>query len=149
MRKVLSVFLLLALGGCASVTIPNYIQDKYPYKRTFYAPFDQVREAAVQTFGEFGWTIGKESEPALFERERESGSSKQTLLFTEIRQTSFFVGSRYARLNAYLRATADHETEVEIRYLTVTSVPFKRFHHYKNDRAIERIFRHIEGKLNL
>lgn len=148
MKKILFVFLLLALGGCASVTIPNYIRDRYPYKRTFYAPFDEVRAAVVQTFEELGWRIGRESEPALFERQRESGR-RQTLLFTEIRQTSLFVASRYARINAYVAATADNETEVEIRYLTVTSMPFKRFDGYRNDRAVKRIFKHMEKTLNL
>jgi len=148
MRKILSVFLLLVLTGCSSVRVPNYIQDRHPYKRTFYVQFDKVRETAIQTFEEFGWTIKKESEPALFERERESGSSgKQTLLLTEIRETSLFIGSRYARLNAYLRETANNETEVELRYLTVTSVPFKSFNMYKNDGAVERIFKHIEEEL--
>lgn len=150
MKKFLYIFLALVLTGCASITIPNYIQDKNPYKRTLYAPFDKVREVTIQTFEDFGWAVEKESKPALFERERESGNGgKQTLLFSKIRQTSFFVGSRYSRLNVYLREMASNKTEVEIRYLTVTSVLFKSFYGYKNDRSIERIFRRIEEKLDL
>ena len=150
MRKVLYVFLLLMFTGCASIIIPNYIQDKNPYKRTFYADFNKVREVTVKTFDDLGWTIEKESEPALFEREREpEDGSKQTLLFTEIREVSFFLGSRYTRLNTYLRETTDNETEVEIRYLTVTSVLFKSFYGYKSDRAVDRIFEDIESRLNL
>ena len=93
MKKFLSVLLILNFIGCASITIPNYIQDKSPYKRIFYARFDKVRESTTKTFEESGWTIEKESDPALFERERGSESgNKQTLFFTEVRQTSIFVG---------------------------------------------------------
>ena len=150
MKKILSSFLLLTLVGCASIHIPNYIQDKNPYKRTFYAQYNEVRETTVQALKKFGWTIEKETEPSLFERQRGSGGDeRQILLFTKIRETSLFVGSRYARINVYLRAAANNETEVEIRYLTVTSAMFKSFNSYKNDRAVERIFKHIEEGLNL
>lgn len=149
MKKVLSVLLLVTLIGCASINIPNYIQDKHPYKRTLYASFDKVHEMTVQTLEDFGWRIERESDPGLFERERENGESrnKQTLIFTEIRKTSLFVGSRYARMNAYLRETADNATEIEIRYLTVTSALFKSFNDYRNDRAVERILDRIEEAL--
>ena len=126
MKKLLGVFFLITLIGCTSIRIPNYIYDKYPYKRTLYVDFDKARAATLETLSEFGWTIEKESEPGLYEYERTPGDGgKQTLLFTQIRDTSFFVGSRHARLNAYLHAAGTNETELEIRYLTVTSVLFK------------------------
>lgn len=150
MKKILLVLLLLSFAGCASITIPNYIQDKNPYEKIFYAQFDQVRTAITKTFEASGWTIEKESEPALFERERDlEGGDEQTLIFTDVRQISFFVGSRYIRVNAYVHGIANNETEVEIRYLTVTSIMFKEFYGYKNDRAVEHIFSKIEKNLNL
>jgi len=150
MKKILCVFLLLVLAGCASVSIPHYIQDKYPYKRTFYAQFNEVREIVMRAFERSGWAIEKESEPALFERESGLRSGgKETLFFSKIRQTSLFVGTRFSRVNAYVRASSDNETEVEIRYVTVTSAAFKNFNDYKNDRAVERIFKYIEERLNL
>ena len=149
MKKFFLILTLLSLIGCANITIPNYIQDKNPYERTFYAQFDKVREVLTEAFEESGWTIEKESDPALFERERglENGN-KQTLIFTEIRQTSFFVGSRYTRINAYLHEMANNETEVEIRYVTVSSIMFKSFYGYRNDRAVEHIFSKIEENLS-
>lgn len=149
MKKTLSALLLLCFTGCASIAVPNYIQDKNPYKRVFYAPFDHAREVTIQTLEESGWVVERESKPALFERERdlESGN-KQTLIFTEVRQTSFFIGSRYAKINAYVYETASNETEVEIRYVTVTSLMFKNFYGYKHDKAVEHIFRNIEKNLS-
>jgi len=149
MKKILSIFLLLALGGCASVNIPNYIQDEHPYKQLFYAEFEKVKEATVEALDHFGWTVGKMSDPALFERERatEDGDGQQSLIFTEIREISFFLGTRYSRINVYLRKMSDGAMEVEIRCLKVTSVMFKELYGYKNDRAAERIFQRIEESL--
>ena len=151
MRKFLAMILLFTISGCASINIPNYIQDKFPYKQTYYAPFSTVHENAVKTLEDLGWTIEKESDPALFERARDidNNGREQTLVFTEIRQFSFFIGSRYTRLNLYLRGTADQATEVEIRYLGVTSMVFKNFYSYKNDSAVDRIFKRMEEGLHL
>jgi hypothetical protein len=145
------MILLFTISGCASVNIPNYIHDKFPYKQTYYAPFSTVHENAVKTLEDLGWKIEKESDPALFERGRDIGNNgrEQTLVFTEIRQFSFFIGSGYTRLNMYLRGTADQATEVEIRYLRVTSMMFKNFYNYKNDHAVDRIFKRMEEGLHL
>jgi hypothetical protein len=149
MKNILSVFLLVTLVGCATVTIPNYIQDDNPYKRTFYADFDKVRQTTVQTLEEMGWVLDKESDPSVFEQGRSSQvSGQQTLLFTKIRQTSFFVATRYSRLNVYIQtAEENNATEVEVRFLTVTSFTFKNFKDYKHDKAVERIYKHMDEKL--
>ncbi|MBN1869866.1 MAG: hypothetical protein JW847_04740 [Candidatus Omnitrophica bacterium] len=149
MKKLLSVSLLLSLIGCASINIPNYIRDKNPYKKSFYTHFVRAREAVMKTFEETGWTVESESEPALFERERDLKSGlKQTLIFSDVRQTSFFIGTRYSKLNVYVHEIADNETEIEIRYLILTNVVFKNFYSYKNDRAVDRIFKKIEEDLS-
>jgi len=151
MKKFLNILLLLTLTGCASITIPNYIYDKHPKLKTFYAPYDQVHTATLKVLGDLGWKIEKETDPALYERGRQlhDTSRKQTLIFTDINQLSFFAGSRYAKLNVFLRVTADKATEVEVRYLKVTSVMFKTFYNYKNDRLAEHIFNRIEEELDL
>jgi len=151
MRRIVSVLLILTLAGCSSITIPNYIHDKHPNLKTFYSPYDQVHAATLKALGEFGWRIEKEADPALYERGRQfqDASRQQTLIFTDINQLSFFAGARYARLNVFLRVTADKATEVEVRYLKVTSVLFKTLYNYKNDRLAERIFNRIEKELDL
>ena len=50
MKKFLWVVLLLSFTGCVSINIPNYIQDRNPYKKTFYGPFDKVQEAITKAF---------------------------------------------------------------------------------------------------
>lgn len=150
MGKFVSVTILaFAICGCANVTIPNYIKDINPYKRTFYADYGNVRTVTVEALNRFGWTIESESEPVVFEREREAGEGwQQTLLFTKVRQFSFFLGTRYTRLNVFLRAINTNETEAEIRYLRATSIAFKNFYRYRNDRFVQQIFTDIEEKLD-
>ena len=143
------LLLLPALVGCASTVIPNYIQDKNAYKKQFYAHFDDVYEAAVKTLKEYGWTVNKAADPAQYERipAGEENQGQQVLLFTEIRQTPMFIGSRYARMNIFIRVSASDLTEIEIRYLTATNVLFKTWTSYRNDSAIRRLLEEIEKKL--
>ncbi len=136
--------------GCANVMIPSYIRDKNPYQKAFYASFNKTRTATIGTLKNAGWAIEKEVEPKLFERERAlDEKNRQTLLFTEIRQASFLIGSGFARINVYLRETATNETDVEIRYVNVTTAMFKSFYGYRNDQMIDRILKDIEATLDL
>ena len=150
-KKLIYLLALFILTGCSTTHIPGYIVDKYPYKRIFIADFDQVLKAATQTFQDMGWAIAKTTHPSEYERDKglEGTPSQQILLFTGIRQTSLFIGTRYTRLNVYLRETQDKTTEVEIRYLTVNAFFFKTFYHYKNNKAVERIFKHIQELLEV
>ncbi len=149
-KKFFITLVLFTFGGCASITVPDYIQDKNPYKQKFYASFDSVLAVSMEVLEESGWQISKESDPAVFERS-ESGvdSNKQILLFSKVRQTALFLGTRYARLNVYLRTGAGKNvTEIEIRYITINSTPVKAFRNYKHDHAISRLFSKIESKLS-
>ena len=148
MKKILLGLLLMIFAGCSTIDIPQYLQDKHPYQKTFYQSFDRTLEATRQTLTDLGWKVAKEVQPSVYERNRalEEGEGKALLIFTDVRRTPFFLGSRYARLNIYLRG-GDKVTEVEIRYLTLNSLALKTFRHYKNDAAAERIFKKIEEKL--
>ncbi len=149
MKKILSIISCLILSGCSTVNIPSYIQDKHPYEKKFYASFDKVLKATKETLQDFGWKIVEEADPSAFEVAKKSDNpqSQHVLLFTGIRQTSLFLGSRYARLNIYVEAINDTTTGLDLRYVTVNSIPFKSFTSYQNNRAVERIFAHIEKKL--
>jgi len=148
LKNIWHLLWLLPLCGCANISVPNYVKDVHPYKRLFYVPFEDVRDAAERTLGDFGWTIARESDPALFEMDRTSGhGGPQTLMFTEIRQTSFFIGSKYTRLNAFLRVLPDGATEVEMRYLGVSNIVFRKSYDYRNDKAMRRILDKIEEKV--
>ena len=148
MKKIVLIVCMAVLTGCSTIDIPQYLQDKNPYQKTFYKSFDKTLEATRQALAELGWKVAKETQPSVYERNRvvEEGEGQAILIFTDVRRTPFFLGSRYARLNIYLRG-GEKVAEVEIRYLTISSLTFKTFRSYKNDAATERIFKKIEEKL--
>ena len=150
MRKIFFILILLFLTGCATVEIPQYVQDQHPYKETFYSSFEDAVEGTSQALEQFGWKIANHYDPGVFEQNKENigPEAKQIVLSTEVRQMPFFLGTRYARVNAHIYSLEHSSTAVEIRYLTVTSVPFKSFNSYRNDRAAERILKTIKEKLN-
>ena len=148
-KNVLFFVSLFALIGCASVTIPNYIRDEHPYRKTFYASFDTVLDVTVHALEDSGWKVAKTTEPSVFERNKgmDKPGVKQILLFTNVRQMAFIFGTRYARMNIYVQSAADNSTEVELRYLRVTSASLKNFQNYRNDRYAEKFFGRIESLL--
>jgi hypothetical protein len=148
-KNVLFFVSLFALIGCASVTIPNYIRDEHPYRKTFYAPFDTVLDATVHALEDSGWKVAKTTEPSVFERNKDTDKPgvRQILLFTDVRETALIFGTRYARMNIYVQSAADNSTEVELRYLRVTSASLKNFQNYRNDRYAEKFFGRIESLL--
>ena len=149
MKKFVLILMMFALSGCASVNIPNYIRDENPYKKKYYSEFETALKVTVNTLNDFGWEVGEITKPSVFERTKESeDENRQVLLFTKIRKTSMFLGSRFAKMNIYVRSGSDNITEVEIRCITVNSVVFNKFTSYKKDRAVERIFEHIQERLD-
>ncbi len=148
MKRVIVLFFMLFFVGCVSATIPHYLQDKSPYKKKFYASYDDTLKAVQTTLPDLGWKITSLSDPVVYEQNSAGNEAvpKQILMFTDVRQTAFFLGTRYAKMNIYVRSLSDG-TEVEIRYITVTSTPFKTLKNYKNDNAVQRIFDRIEKAL--
>jgi hypothetical protein len=128
--------------------IPNYIADTNPYKKVVYGTFESVVAAADGALTDLGWSIESQAEPSTYERERSSAVNlRQTLIFTNVRQTSMFLGTRYARMNVFVREQLDNQVEVEIRYVTVSSVIFKTMYDYTEDRGVKNILEAIEKKL--
>ncbi|MCK5214968.1 MAG: hypothetical protein KAR05_06410 [Candidatus Omnitrophica bacterium] len=143
MRKAL-IFLLIGLMGCASVQIPAYVKDKKPYTKRFYANYEQAYEALNKTLLDLGWEIEGTMDPAVYEQDSSSDlDEKKTLVLTHIRQTPLFIGTRYAKMNIFLRSKKKI-SEFEIRYVTVTSLLFKNFTSYRNDSAAERMFEYLD-----
>ena len=147
MKKLILLTLLMFLCGCASVDVPKYIKDDHPYKKTVYADFDEVFQATVKILKEFGWEVSGTSDPSVFERTASGGDpqQKQILIFSKVRQMSLVLGSRYARINVYIRGKADSETEIEFRYVNVSSVFVKDFYNYRKDHLVDRMLQHIES----
>ncbi|MBU1995567.1 MAG: hypothetical protein KKF78_00255 [Candidatus Omnitrophica bacterium] len=149
MKKIILILMVFVLCGCATVNIPNYIKDENPYKQKLYAEFDTTLKATVNTLNDFGWEVEEITKPSVFEITKEANKeSQQVLLFTKVRQTAMFLGSRFTKMNVYVRSGSDNVTEVEIRCFTFNSVVFNKFTSYKKDRAVEKIFKHIQERLN-
>ncbi len=137
----------LLLSGCVTVKIPKYIQDASPYKKRFYASFEETLNAARQALGDEGWRISEMANPAVFEQSQVvSPDTKQIVIFTEARQTPFIFSSRYMTVNVFLR-NADDGTDVEVRYASVTPMLFKNANNYKNDSVVNKILNRISELL--
>ncbi len=148
-KKLFLVLGILLLSGCVSARIPQYLADKHPYKKEFYANFDEALEATKKALEEFRWQVSEQVDPSVYERFSEAATpTQQLLLFTEIRHTPLFIGTRYAKMNVILRTFNPQRTEIELRYLTVTSLPFRSMESFRNDAAAKRLLDRIAQLLN-
>ncbi len=149
MRKIGLVMLLAVCAGCVSVQIPQYLQDKHPYKREYFATYEKTLTAVTKVLKNTEWKIASSADPVVFEATAQNKNSehRRVLLFTENKQTSMFLFSSYSQLNIYVRALTN-STEVEIRYEAVVPVPFKQFRTYRNDSFVNKLLNQIAGQLD-
>jgi len=146
MKRIFLILVLFCLG-CTTTRIPAYIQDKNPYVKRFPAGFEATSAAVEQTLADMGWEIDETTDPIVYEQDRINDlDEKQVLLLTTIRQTGMFLGTRYAKMNIYLRSKKE-VSEVELRYVTITVTPLKTLTSYRNDSAAQRILDHVEKLL--
>ena len=149
MRRLLVLLLALICTSCVSVKIPRYIENESSYKRKFYASFDETLEAAQTTLADEGWTVVETKDPRIYEQNSnyDSTTGKQLVLFTETRQTSLILFSRYSNLNAFIRSLDKSSTEVEIRYYSATLLLIHTFKSTKNDRFVDHLLDQIAQSL--
>ena len=147
MKKAYWALTFIFFMGCTTATIPSYLPDNQPYTMRFYADYERTLETISQSLKDLGWKIEKTTNPIIYEQNLiETVNQQQALIITEVRQTPMVVGTRYARLNVFLRSQ-ENVSDVEIRYLTITSLPLKSIRSYENKGAVERIFGHIKESL--
>ena len=139
---------ILALSGCTTIQIPNYIQANNPYIRKMYGDFDQVAQATKTVLAKYGWQIDKEVDPSVYERDSryDNNPAKNLLIFTNLKQRSLVLTSSYTHLNVFLHSVGT-ATEVEVRYHSMMPV-IKRFVSTRNDKLANRILDAIEQQLN-
>ena len=148
MRKIWLIVTLVMFTGCATAQIPAYLQKKFPYLHRFYADYDKALASLEKTLADLGWVIEKKVDPSVYEEDTQSvPGSKSILIITEVRQTHLLLGTRFAKMNIILRSSAD-VSEIELRYVTVTSLPLKNFVTYRNNSAADRFFGRLDQVLD-
>ena len=149
MRKIVLIFLSVICAGCVSVQIPQYLRDKHPYKKEYFASYDETLAAVKKVLKNAGWKISSITDPSIFEEtaQNKNPEGKKILLFTENKQTSMFLFSSYSQLNIYVRALKN-STEVEIRYEAILPLPFKQFRSFRNDSFVNRLLNQIADQLD-
>ena len=147
MKKFSLLIFAILFTGCATVQVPTYLPDKNPYSKRYYATFDQAMDGVKQALEDFKWEIENTADPAVYEETRSSvNGEKQVMVYTKVRATPAFIGTRYGRMNIFITTTKDI-SEVEIRYLTITSTLFKTFQSYRNNAAADRFLKHLSELL--
>ena len=146
MKKFALIFLALSLFGCVSARIPQYLLDKNPYRMKYYGSHEAVKKATISSLNKQGWKVKDTADPRVYE-ESDNTAKKQLLIFTEVKRASFFFGTRYRKMDVYLRSGVD-STDVEVRYLVANSTPIKTFYNYKNDEAVKKFFDEIQNQLD-
>ena len=143
MKSLFFVLAVVLLVGCATTSMPSYLQPKKPYLTRYYANYEKSLDAVKATLGELGWTLEETTDPGVYEHTRFNDlDENQVLLVTVVRPTPMLIGTRYARMNIYLRSKKDL-SEVEVRYLTTTSTALNNFSTYNNDSAVKRFFERL------
>lgn len=144
MKKIILPILFVFLAGCATTNMPSYLQPKKPYIKRYYSNYDTSLQAVKSTLTELGWTVEEMTDPGVYEHTRFNDLDEhQILVVTTVRPTAMLVGTRYARMNIYLRTKKD-VSEVEVRYLTTTSTALNNFSTYNNDSAVKRFFMRLD-----
>ncbi len=151
MKKIFPLVLVISfILGCSSSIPPSYVPDEHPYQYKVYGGFSQVVDAAIASLNSFGWVVEKQVDPSIYERTAfvESDTVKQTLIFAKPKKRMLSLGKENDRVNIVLRTVQDSSIEIEIRYMSVTSIPFKKFYNYQNDKIAQKLFKDIEQRIN-
>lgn len=147
MKKLSVILAIVFLAGCATTNMPSYLQPKKPYIKRYYADYAKTLPSVKDVLTELGWTLEESTDPGVYEHTRFNDlDENQLLLVTTVRPTPMLVGTRYARMNVYLRSKKD-VSEVEVRYLTTTSTALNNFSTYNNDSAVKRFFMRLDEVL--
>ena len=148
-KYLLTLFVCLTLIGCSTVKIPEYIQDEQPYSRSYFADYSTTLSATKDVLTDLGWEIKELKDPSIFERNEavDTPLLEKVLIITDVKENSFFVGTRFSRLNVYVQSVDESKSDVEVRFLTVTSMPYSSIRSYEHEYSSERILDKIEDAI--
>ena len=83
MKKIMLLFLLFTVIGCASTQIPTYVKEQKPFVRRFYADHQRAKAATLQALVDLGWKVDKELEPQTYEVDPERLEQLENILLVE------------------------------------------------------------------
>ena len=148
MRKMFFSVLCLAVivSGCTVVQVPMYLPDDKVFTQRVYVDFETALNAVRMAVADFQWDVSSEVPPEMYEVDSESQTEKEILLITDIKNTHLFVGSRYARMNIYIRSTGA-VSEIEFRYMVVNSMVVWKPRTYGSQNLADRFFARVESHL--
>lgn len=141
--------LMIAFAGCITVQMPQYVKDKNPYKKEFYANYDKTLIATIDALQKSGWKITKEENPVVFESDSVVGPKepRQILIFTNMRSTPMLLWSWDMTINVLVKEN-NEKTDVEIRYFSIFSTALWKHESYENDGLVEKILNQIDKNVN-
>lgn len=152
MLRIFCILTLIFIVGCVTVEVPKYLNDKPAYSKNIEGNFNQTFTATVKSFKDMGWRVSEtESTPiAKINNEEVERPAQTAIIITELKQRSMIIFSTYLMLNAYVRYLEENKTEVEIRYLSITSAPplFRQWRVYKNDGLVEKLYKEINKNIS-
>jgi hypothetical protein len=142
-----TLLFIFFLAGCASVPMSGYISRvDHLYDRKFYASFEKVVSSTMFVLKNKGWTIFKEVDPSIYERDDryDNNGYQNLLIITNVKKQ--FDHLTNTRLNVFIHSI-ENTCDVQIRYEAQTHL-IKQFISVHNDRMAEDILDAIEKDLS-
>lgn len=141
-----SIAVVVFLVGCGTVNVPNYIKDTHPHTHLIYGNFDQALSAVTQSLNKHGWAVVEQKDPTVYEHSPvQDEGGREILLFSDIKQVSSVMGTKYQRINIYLRSTSrPKETEMELRFISIGSYAGAKTKKYKHPDKAQMIFASVD-----
>jgi transketolase len=151
MKKIVIFFLSIILVGCVTIEIPEQIKEEYAYTRIFKGNFETSIDAASKALKDLGWKVSYVSRSMLTKKDRvlDNKPIQQAYIFTDIKQTLLLFTSSYSIFNVRIKVIDEANTEIGVRYLSVTLIPpfYNKKISYRNDKLVKKLYRNIQRYL--
>lgn len=147
MKKLILIFFLMSLAGCAGLNVPDYIKADHPVARRVTGSYPKIVDAIKVALFKERWDIRGVDNPSIYERLPSGENQAQDIVFfTKIKTHQKFIYSSHEHLNVFVHVVAEG-AEVDVRYEVIESSIFGRFHKLRNDRLANHLLDLIEEEL--
>jgi len=152
MKKIIILLLPLIFINCVTIEIPEQIKAESPYEKKLNAGLEESINAVTKALEALGWKIDIVSRSRLIEDDKsfDKRSTHLAYIFTELKQSYKLLTSSYSIFNVRLESVDEAQTQISVRYLSVTPMPplYREKFNYRNDRLAEKLFSKIDTYLN-